>query len=298
MQHGVFTRAQAAALGVSSSRVRTLERRGALIRAPAARTVLIVAGAPQTFRQAVAVATIGRPGSVASHRTAAALLRLDGCRDGTVEVTVPRSTSSAGSGAIVHWQAVPGDQREVADGIGRTRLLRTLCDLGSVAPVDVVARALDDAWRRGTSRVALAQLAQDLHRPGQRGTGVLLRLLEERRREHRAPDSWFQRLVERCLDAPDLPPLARQHLVRNGDGMVVAEIDVAFPSVRLGLEAHSRQFHFGARAERFDEQRDVQLATLGWEVLYVGWHHTSRPEAVLGSVRQVIEQRRRRLDAA
>jgi hypothetical protein len=40
-----------------------------------------------------------------------------------------------------------------------------------------------------------------------------------------------------------------------------------------------------------DEQRDLRLAALGWEVLYVGWQHTSAPEAVLNAVRKVARHR-------
>ena len=48
-----------------------------------------------------------------------------------------------------------------------------------------------------------------------------------------------------CLRSPELPPLVRQHRVFDGRGRLAGILDLAFPSLRLGVEAHSRQFHFG-----------------------------------------------------
>ena len=45
---------------------------------------------------------------------------------------------------------------------------------------------------------------------------------------------------------------------RRRHGRIVARTDVGIPSVRLGLEAHSRRFHFGPDAEPLDEQRDMR----------------------------------------
>jgi hypothetical protein len=68
--------------------------------------------------------------------------------------------------------------------------------------------------------------------------------------------------------------------------------------VQLGLEAHSRRFHFGPRAGPLDEQRDMRVAACGWELLYLGWYATKRPSEVVGIVSQVVEARRRNLRAA
>ena len=153
-----------------------------------------------------------------------------------------------------------------------TGLARTLCDLGSVVGSDRVERALDDTRRRGVSLRWIQETAERLHRPGQAGTGILLTLLGDgpagnQRSEARGSRSWSS---DACA-APDLPTLARQHVVRDADGRLVGILDLAFPTLRLGVEAHSRQFHFGRGAEHADEDRDHRLARCGWEVLYVGW---------------------------
>ena len=38
-------------------------------------------------------------------------------------------------------------------------------------------------------------------------------------------------------------------------GVLVARTDLGIPAVRLGLEGHGRQFHFGPLQEPLDEQR-------------------------------------------
>jgi len=138
----------------------------------------------------------------------------------------------------------------------------------------------------------LGTTAERLHRPGQAGTGIVLKLLSQR--SGRAPDSWFERLVEACLGLPDLPPFVRQYEVYDG-ARLVARPDLACVPLRLAVEAHSRDFPFGAGPESDDQRRDDDLAALGWDVRYVGWHAaTATPAAVARTIERVA--RRRALD--
>jgi hypothetical protein len=290
--HGVVTRRQAEALGMDSRMVRLRLRTGVL-REPRP-GVLILAASPTSWEQSVMVATAAGWGAVASHRAAARLHGLDGLLSTeAVEVSV-RAARRLGEprGALVH-RVVALDRCDVVEArrIPATGLARTLADLGSVVAEDRVRQALDDARRRGVSLHWLDQTARRLHRPGQRGTGTLLRLLDEARTERVAPDSWFERLLERCLAAPDLPPLERQFVVRDLAGRFVARLDAAMPSIRLGFEAHSRRFHFGAGPERADEDRDLRLAALGWEILYLGWQHLRDADALLDVVCRAVAAR-------
>ena len=94
-------------------------------------------------------------------------------------------------------------------------------------------------------------------------------------------------------DRSALPPIERQFVLRRDDGCFVARIDIAMPSVRLGLEAHSRQFHFGPDAEPLDEQRDLAAAACGWELAYLGWYASKRPKEVVAIIRLVVAARQR-----
>jgi hypothetical protein len=255
--------------------------------------VIVFGGSPGSWHQQVKVATLGARPTVASHRTAARIHELDGFGDEeVVEVSVPRPCRPKLQGVVVHQvSSLPRADVLEVDGIAVTGLARTLADLGSVCPSDKVLQALDDVRRRGHSLAWLRQTAERLRRPGQRGPFLLLELLDEVSGEQRAPDSWFERLLERCLASPDLPPLHRQYEVRDRRGRFVARLDAAFPAIKLGIEAHSRRFHDATIRERADEARDLRLAAEGWEVLYVRWQHVQHPDNLLDVVLQVAGRR-------
>ncbi|MFN3255806.1 MAG: type IV toxin-antitoxin system AbiEi family antitoxin domain-containing protein [Ilumatobacter sp.] len=294
-RHSVVTRSQAAALGLSRARIATFVRQGWL-REPYP-GVLVVAGSRSTFEQRVAAAVLAVDGAAASHRSAARLHRLDGFERGSiVEVSVDRSHRWQLPAPVVthHVRDVDDPDIVCVDGVATTTIARTLADLGSVVRNrQLVERALTDARRRGVSISHLQAVNERLHRPGQAGTRVLRRLLDAIPFEGEVAESWFEEVVRRCLDHPAIPDVIPQYRIVDDAGRVVARVDLAIPSVKLAIEAHSRRFHFGPRAGRLDEERDVRLAGLGWEVLYVGWHQAKSPESVTQAVIDVVAARQR-----
>jgi hypothetical protein len=298
-QHRAFTRKQAAELNFDRRRVATALLSGWL-REPVP-GVLVIADSPPTWHQRLMVVVFAAGGhGVASHRSAARLHQLDGFdspRNATIEATVQRAFRLDPDVAAVTHHVRPLDDCDlmVIDGIPCTTLKRTLCDLGSVVSYRQVRRALTSARRRGIDLWALRDDALRLHRPHQSGTGTLMRVLASVPWEGRLPETWFEELLSLCLKDPSLPPMVFQHPIVDKSGMVVARPDIAFPSVRLGLEAHSRQFHFGPEAEARDEARDLTAARCGWELLYLGWYATRRRAAVLEAIKDVIEERQRAL---
>jgi hypothetical protein len=295
-QHRAFTRRQAAALYFDHRRIATAKRAGWL--AEPAPGVLTLTGAPPSWHQRLMVLVLAGGGhGVVSHRAAARLHRLDGFDHpgmAVVEASVTRSFRLRLPETVTH-HITPLDPCDVAvvDGLPCTSIARTLADLGSVVrDRRRVSQALTAARRRAINLDALRATAERLHRPGQSGTGTLLRLLDAIPTEGRVPDSWFEELLRFCLDSPRLPPLVTQHPIVDADGRVVARADIAFPSVKLGLEAHSRRFHFGPVLEPLDEDRDLDAAACGWELLYLGWYATKRPADVLRRVEEVVRTRK------
>jgi hypothetical protein len=290
MRHGAFTRSMAATVGVSAKAIRVRIEAGTLTEpAPG---VLVLTARPATWHQGVAVATLATRGAAASHRSAARLHGLDGFDMDVVEVSVRGNRTRTASSGIVHRvAALERCDVIVVDGIQTTTVARTLADLGSVVPARLVLKALDSARRIGVSTMWCRQTAERLHRPGQSGTAVLLRLLDEAAR-NRVPESWLERLVEELLAVPGLPPLVRQYTVRDTAGCFVARVDLAMPSIRLAIEAHSRRFHFGHGPEAADEDRDLRLAACGWEVMYLGYQHAKRPAQVVPLVLETVSQRK------
>jgi hypothetical protein len=294
-QHRALTRRQAAELNFDRSRVATAKRRGWLDEPYPG--VLALTGSPVTWHQHLMIATLAaHPHAVASHRSAARLHALDGFEStDVVEVSVVRNRGRPTAECAITHQiaALENCDLVTVDGIRCTGLARTVADLGSVVDARQVRRALTDLRRRGTSMRWVQLTAERLHRPGQRGTGVLLRQLAAIPYEGRVPDSWFEELLALCLADPAIPSIELQHPIRNTAGRIVAHTDIGLPSVRLGLEAHSRKFHFGPDAEPLDEQRDMRAAACGWELLYLGWYATFAPAEVLEIVKEVVRARRR-----
>jgi len=181
-QYGVITRRQLLALGATPSMVETRLRRGTLV--PLHPGIYAV-GHRQLRREGhwlAAVLACG-PGSVLSHRDAAALHGLRPGGRSRVDVTTARRVRSRGGIAIHH--AVALDVRDVAvvERIPVTAVERTLVDLAHVVPRDALAKALREADHLRV--VDLAALRGAMHRTRTRngpGHAALAAVLEEHRR--------------------------------------------------------------------------------------------------------------------
>jgi hypothetical protein len=274
-QHGALGTEQAANVGMTRKARRWRVQKGQWLEpAPGA---LVIAGSPPTWRQELMVGVLSSRG-VISHSSAAALHGLDGLREGDLHVTVARGRCPAPPGFVVHRASVL-DACDVAvvDHIVVTNVARTLCDLGAVAPDDVVEQALDDALRRGFSQRWIEDTLARVVRPGKNGSGSLARMLSRPDRAGRLPDSTFERLIERALRHGGLPEPVRQHPVLDDDGRLIGRIDVAWPEARLGIEATSKTWHTGFRHVRRDKVRDRRVAGRGWQLIYPSWEDCLAP---------------------
>lgn len=234
-QHQVITRRQAAAVGFDRRRVATALRAGWLWEPVLG--VLAIADAKQSWARSVmtVVLAAGSHG-VASHRTAARLHGLDGFdspRNAAVEVSVSRAFRLDPAVSAVTHHVTPLDAIDITtiDGIRCTSLYRTLADLGSVVhDPKQVRRALTSARRGGINLELLRVTAERLHRPGQAGTGTLLRVLHAIPWEGTLPASWFEELLALCLADTSLPEVVAQHPIMNASGKIVAKTDLGIPS--------------------------------------------------------------------
>jgi hypothetical protein len=245
----------------------------------------------------VVVASRARAEPKVSHRAAAQAHGLDGCNDDVLEVAIHRSHKFrpiSGMDVVVHVLAaeIPACDLVRIHGLWTTGLARTLAELGSVVSEDRLWRALIGARRiHRVSPTWLQQTAIRLHRPGQAGSGALLRALDRWASEGTLPDTWFEELIERLLRDPRIPPLVRQYEIRDASGRFVARPDLAIPSLRLGIEAHSRQFHFEPERGEADEDRDLRAGAVGWELVYLGWYAQRRPAEIVELIAQLCARR-------
>ncbi len=286
-QYGSFNRRQAADRNVTSRRLRRAELCGEL-RRPLP-DVFVLTAAPVTWHQQLKVQTLlGQ--AVASHRAAAHLHGLDGFGSSALEVCIPRDDERLERKVRTHsWRRTEPEDLVEIDGIPCTSVARTLVQLGSVVARWRVEKALDSALRSGVSAVWIEDTLERLWRPGKTGAGTLRRIIDDPRRLGALPDSWFERLLQQALDAPGLPPAELQYEVRTGSS--VRRLDLAYPEVKLGVEAHSRRFHFGPARTESDNLRDLELAAVGWEVIYVTWSMAHEPAALVRQLTAIYQSR-------
>ncbi|MCU1398386.1 MAG: hypothetical protein JWN62_1495 [Acidimicrobiales bacterium] len=186
----------------------------------------------------------------------------------------------------------------VIDHIPCTNLARTACDLAPSLTRDNLVRMIDDIQRRGSSMQWLMHRATRLSSSGRAGPNDVLDIVRRRLHGYRVPDSWFERVLRTCLESERLSDMTRQYVLQDAHGEFVARFDLAVPWARLGIEGHSRSYHLGELAERYDEDRDLRAAKEGWEIMYLGFAATRAPAAVRRDIEAVVERRASDFDLA
>ena len=88
-----------------------------------------------------------------------------------------------------------------------------------------------------------------------------------------------------------LSGVVRQHVVRNASGEFVARVDFAIPELKIAIEAHSREHHFGLDAPGLDAERESALQAEGWIVRFVTDAQRRRPDALRASLIGLVAAR-------
>jgi very-short-patch-repair endonuclease len=156
-----------------------------------------------------------------------------------------------------------------------TRVARTLVDVASQVDVDTLEEALDDALRR--KLVTLSRLRKRVDEVGHRGrlgVAAIRRLMATRVEGERNPDSLFERRILRMIAARGLPDPERQHVVKAA-GRRLATVDLAYPDIRLAIEADGYRYHAGRRSFVQDRARLNALVSHGWRVVHATWEDLS-----------------------
>lgn len=226
----------------------------------------------------------GPPGTVLSHRAAAALHDFRGYRGSTIEVLAHRWHRARPPWLTVHesLRLEPVDATSV-DGIACTTRVRTLIDLGAVSHPDKLGRALDEERRRG--RVELASLERRLEElavQGRNGIRAVRTLIDDRRGRPTASTGFEQILLD-LIRSSGLPEPRRQWKVVDTD--FVAYLDFAYPREMVALEADSEEYHLDLAAFRHDRSRQNRLTLLGWTILrYTPTHLRREPRTVTSQI--------------
>jgi len=104
----------------------------------------------------------------------------------------------------------------------------------------------------------------------------LTNILQDPRRVAGVTDSWMERVVSQLVAMEWMPPIVLQHELQVEGRRF--RIDIACPDLKLGIEAHSRTFHFGPTKEEADNVRDLLIASVGWVLTYVTYFQLAQPE--------------------
>jgi hypothetical protein len=267
-QHGVVTRSQALANGLTPEQSDHQLERGVLVAVHPGVYRHAAVPATRSGRLMAAVLAAGA-GAVASHRSAAWLHGFRGVPSFRPELTVPRSALPVHDGVLVHRTNLLDDaDQAVVDGIRCTSRARTLLDLGAVLPYELVEPVVQDAVI--TKRVGHAELLAILERVGKRGrrgTAVLRAAVRDA-----VPDERLESELERRLLAllPEAPGLVLQHELVHPDGRRF-RLDAALPASRVAIEANGHRWHGTAQALRRDMERRRALHSMGWTLYEFGW---------------------------
>jgi predicted transcriptional regulator of viral defense system len=139
-QHGIITRTQALALGLSSATIARRRASGRWIAVEAG--VYRIRGAPDTWLSRLMALCLAY-GGIASHRTAAHLHGVNSFGPAVIEISVPRGRAVQRRGVIMHeCTDLHLSGPELIQGIPTTSLARLVVDIGSVIRFERYEQAL------------------------------------------------------------------------------------------------------------------------------------------------------------
>jgi very-short-patch-repair endonuclease len=280
-QHGVVSRAQLLAAGVSAQEIKGRLRNGSLlVEYPG--VYRIGHRAPSTEACYMAAVLACGEGALLSGRAAAHLFGLLKGPAPPPEVSAPRQRRVEG---IRTRRCRRPDPRDATSwrGIPTTTVPRILVDLAAVLAEDDLARACHEAGvrYRTTPREVDAVLAR---RPGSRGAGKLRRVL---RGDVRVTLSALERRFLQHLREAALP-LPRTNRPAGG-----RRVDCRWPEERLTVEVDSYRYHSSRHAWELDRRREREAHARGdefrrytWGDVFVG------PGSMLAELREVLGRSR------
>ncbi len=276
-QHGVVSRKQLLAAGVSDEMIRTRVATRRLFRMhDGVFSLTRHPGQCGLFMAAVLASQSGR----VSHRSALALWDLRAQSSGPVHVTIPRGRSVARAGIRTHVvRNLEDPDLAVIDGIPCTSWPRTLIDVASSVQTDDMRRLLE---RTQILRLFDADALTDaLDRArGKRGTGTLRHVLQELDDDVPPTRSELERRFLQLLRDASLPsPIT--------NGLVLGyEVDFHWPDAKLIVETDGRTTHDNPFAWERDHQRDFDLSLAEWIVIRITWRQLrDEPERVVALLR-------------
>lgn len=291
-RHNAFHTTEAAEIGINSRRLRRAERNGILYNLHP--RVWAFAPLPVSPAQAIRAATVALTGGVASHQSAAWLHGWIDAAPAIPQVWVTPGLSARVNQAQVHRlsNVSSGTDVCITNNVRCLNKAATLCVLGSVAPKSIVERCLEEFLRTESESWLDGTFAR-LWTPSAKGARVLAEIRDDPKRVQGVADSFLERVISGLVAQPGLPEVVLQHPV-SVDGRNF-RIDIACPELMLGIEVHSRTYHFGRDKEDADNVRDLLIGAAGWELIYVTYAQSKNPQEFVRQYRKLAVTRAKQL---
>jgi very-short-patch-repair endonuclease len=283
-QHGVVTKQQLEALGFARSTIPEWARVGRLHRLH--RGVYAVGHTALSWEARCLAAVLARPGSVASHRTAAWIHGLLRYRPGTIHLTAP-TRQRAKRDFVVHYARLDPEDHLFVDGIRVTSPARTVLDMAAKEPrwkLDRMLKLADD--RKLLDRRRFEALAA--RTGGHPGRARFAIALDAYKPETATLRSDLERRFRRLVLAAGLPtPQAN---------VVVAgyELDCYWEAEGFAVELDVFSTHGSRLSFETDRERADDLLFAGIELIRVtGVRLDREPKETIARVAAHLERRRR-----
>lgn len=274
-QHGVISRPQAIAAGVTNDGIQhRLETAAWVVLAPG---VYALRSAPRTWERDLTAALLSRPGSLACRRSAARLHELEGFRPARPEIVIPYGGNARSGVATIRRSVYFADLgRTTIRGCATIDLPETLFMLAGVVGDDRFHRLVDGVLT--AERCSIEEL-NDIHlrHLGDRIPGItrFQRTLETRQgRAYVPPASELERRLALLLGRPGIPEAVFQHPLPWGSGP--QRVDAYLPGWRLIVEADGRAWHTRVADFERDRERDNAATAHGVAVLRFTWAMLTR----------------------
>lgn len=233
------------------------------------------ASAADRYRLAVHAAMTGRARAVASHDSAAALLRLPvlGPRRDRVHVTVDgRGGGKTTAATVEHRVPLSEVDVTVVDGVRVTTPARTALDLACVRPAVHGLCAVESALRLGAEDVPGV-----LERMGRRhGIELARRAVTRASPLTESLGESFSRAL--ILGWPDIPEPRLQHTFRDEHGRFVARTDFDWDGRVVGEFDGAVKYESGGLTVVQEKIREDELRRLGIHVVRWTWPDLLHPE--------------------
>ncbi len=277
-QDGAVTASQAIACGLTRAQLRTLVDARGWTRPT--RGILVAPDPVDPFRTSVRAALLACPLAVAAGMTAARLHELWVPRRWT-PAEVPELIIAAGityrrRKGMRRRSGLHAEEQTKVAGFAVTTLERTVHDLAIRMRLDDLVCLLDSALRSGWRQSGADNRARS-------------RLREALRLADPLAESPLETRLRLLLTRAGLPPESLQFKVRDANGRLVARLDMAWPSLRLGIEADGREVHELPEALLADRRRQNDLQDLRWTILRFTWDDVvNHPQSVIAKVRSTL----------